>query len=96
MGELEDEFRRGPGRLVTKWRHYFDNYESHLAPLRGRPVLLLEFGVWHGGSLQLRRQGGVPTPTENSTQGVAGNRQVHRSLPGNEIAITSAGHWELH
>ena len=56
MGELEDEFRRGAGRLVTKWRHYFEIYERHLAPFRGRPVLLLEFGVWHGGSLQLWRR----------------------------------------
>ena len=56
MGELEDEFRRGSGRLVTKWRHYFEIYERHLAPFRGRPVRLLEFGVWHGGSLQLWRR----------------------------------------
>jgi hypothetical protein len=56
MGELEDEFRRGAGRLVTKWRHYFEIYERHLAPFRGRAVRLLEFGVWHGGSLQLWRR----------------------------------------
>ena len=56
MGELEDLFRRHTGRMVTKWRHYFEIYERHLAAFRGRPVVLVEFGVWHGGSLQLWRR----------------------------------------
>ena len=55
MGELEALFRQHTGRLLTKWRHYFEIYERHLAPYRNRPVTLVEFGVWHGGSLQLWR-----------------------------------------
>jgi hypothetical protein len=56
MGELEDLFRRHTGRMVTKWRHYFEVYERHLGAFRGRPAVILEFGVWHGGSLQLWRR----------------------------------------
>lgn len=55
MGELFEYFRNNPGRLVTKWKHYFEIYERHLAPYRGRPVRLVEFGVFHGGSLQMWR-----------------------------------------
>ena len=56
MGELEEEFRQHTGRLVTKWRHYFEVYERHFAPYRGRPIQIVEFGVWQGGSLQLWRR----------------------------------------
>jgi hypothetical protein len=42
--------------MVTKWRHYFEIYERHFAQYRGHPVRLVEFGVWHGGSLQLWRK----------------------------------------
>lgn len=55
MGELEAYFSANPGRLLTKWRHYFEIYERHFAPFRGRDIRLLEFGVWHGGSLQMWR-----------------------------------------
>ena len=55
MGELEQYFRANPGRLLTKWRHYFEIYERHLTQFRGREIRLLEFGIWHGGSLQMWR-----------------------------------------
>jgi cephalosporin hydroxylase len=46
------------GRLIDKWVHYLDIYDRHLNRFRqiGRPVRLLEIGVYHGGSLQLWRQ----------------------------------------
>jgi hypothetical protein len=46
------------GRLVDKWGHYLDIYDRHLGRFRniGRPVRLLEIGVYHGGSLQLWRR----------------------------------------
>ena len=53
MGELHDYFDNNPGRLIHKWWHYFGVYERHFGPFRGRPVRLLEFGVFHGGSLQM-------------------------------------------
>ena len=37
--------------LMDKWQHYFPLYERHLAPYRGRPVVMVEIGVYHGGSL---------------------------------------------
>lgn len=44
-----DSLGDGPG--IWKWRHYFDIYHRHLAPLRGRPLNVLEIGIYSGGSL---------------------------------------------
>jgi hypothetical protein len=50
---LREYLQNNPGRLIDKWVHYFDIYSRHLAPFRGQPVTLVEFGVLHGGSLQM-------------------------------------------
>lgn len=50
---LEAYFRGNQGRLIHKWIHYFDIYDRHFAPYRKKPVTVLEFGVSHGGSLQM-------------------------------------------
>lgn len=43
------------GRPFDKWIHYFDVYAATLAPYVGKPVRVLEIGVFHGGGLdQLR------------------------------------------
>ncbi len=52
---LLDYFLSNPGRLVSKWLSYFDAYHRHLQRFRGAPVTVLEFGVFHGGSLQMWR-----------------------------------------
>lgn len=52
---LEEYFRANPGRLIHKWIHYFDIYDRHFAPFRGKPANIVEFGVSHGGSLQMWR-----------------------------------------
>ncbi len=52
---LERYFRRNTGRQIHKWVHYFDIYHRHLAKYRFKPVVVLEFGVAHGGSLQMWR-----------------------------------------
>jgi hypothetical protein len=52
---LERYFRRNRGRLIHKWVHYFDIYDRHFSRFRGRPIVVLEFGVFHGGSLQMWR-----------------------------------------
>lgn len=56
-GELYRRFLDSAGRThqVHKWHHYFDIYERHFAPFRGRPVTVLEIGVFRGGSLELWR-----------------------------------------
>jgi hypothetical protein len=43
------------GRPLDKWAHYFPIYERHLARYRGRPVRVLEIGVYRGGGLDLLR-----------------------------------------
>ena len=52
---LEKYFRANTGRLIHKWMHYFDVYHRHFERFRGRPVVILEFGVSQGGSLQMWR-----------------------------------------
>lgn len=46
-------FSHNKGRVIHKWHHYFDIYHNHFQRFRGRPVNLLEIGVFHGGSLQM-------------------------------------------
>ncbi len=53
---LEAYFRGNPGRLIQKWHHYFEIYHRHFASFRGRSPVVLEIGVFHGGSLQMWRE----------------------------------------
>jgi Methyltransferase domain len=52
---LEVYFRANQGRLIHKWMHYFDIYDRHFSPYRGKAVNVVEFGVSHGGSLEMWR-----------------------------------------
>jgi len=52
---LEEYFRNNEGRLIHKWVHYFDVYHRHFQRFRDRPVVILEFGVNQGGSLEMWR-----------------------------------------
>jgi len=52
---LEEYFRNNQGRLIHKWMHYFDVYHRHFERFRGRPIVVVEFGVSQGGSLQMWR-----------------------------------------
>src|SRR4051794_9111867 len=45
VNPLEEYFRSNDERLIHKWTHYFDIYDRHFAPYRGKPVKILEFGV---------------------------------------------------
>ena len=53
QGDLEKWFRKDRAVKIHKWTHYFGIYERHLAPLRGKPVRVLEIGVYKGGSLEM-------------------------------------------
>ena len=53
---LDAYFRNNPGRLIQKWHHYFEIYHRHFAPFRGRSPVVLEIGVFQGGSLQMWRE----------------------------------------
>ncbi|HUR73411.1 MAG TPA: class I SAM-dependent methyltransferase [Sporichthya sp.] len=52
---LAEYFRNNPGRPIDKWMHYFAAYHRHFARFRGKPCIVLEFGVAEGGSLQMWR-----------------------------------------
>jgi len=53
---LADWFSKHDGRLVYKWSHYLDIYHRHFARFRGRSPVVLEIGVFHGGSLDMWRE----------------------------------------
>ncbi|CAN5713556.1 hypothetical protein BH11VER1_BH11VER1_26480 [soil metagenome] len=48
-------FSTHEGPLIHKWHHYFDIYHQHFARYRNTNVRVLEFGISHGGSLQMWR-----------------------------------------
>lgn len=53
MNDLEKYFFNNDKRLIHKWTHYFDVYERYFSRFRGTEVVILEIGVFHGGSLQM-------------------------------------------
>lgn len=53
MNDLQHYFQNNSGRRIHKWNHYFDIYERYFRKYRGREVVVLEIGVYHGGSLQM-------------------------------------------
>lgn len=53
MNDLEIYFRKNNARLIDKWIHYFDIYDRHFNRFRNKEVVILEIGVFHGGSLQM-------------------------------------------
>lgn len=60
-GEASNPLRRyfdsvveGPG--IWKWLHYFEIYHRHLQRFVGKPVTVVEVGVYSGGSLPMWRE----------------------------------------
>ena len=53
MNDLENYFTENTGNLIHKWKHYFEVYDRHFSRFRGTNVYVVEFGVSHGGSLQM-------------------------------------------
>jgi cephalosporin hydroxylase len=53
MNDLEAYFVANKGKLIHKWQHYFEIYDRHFSRFRGKEIHLVEFGVFHGGSLQM-------------------------------------------
>lgn len=50
---LLEYFENNDGRKIYKWLHYFDIYHRHFSRFRNEKPTILEFGVSHGGSLQM-------------------------------------------
>lgn len=53
MNELEEYFRNNNDKLINKWMHYFDVYDRHFRRFKGKEIVVLEIGVFQGGSLQM-------------------------------------------
>src|SRR4051794_11114919 len=52
--ELFSYFRSNrAGRVLDKWVHYFPVYSRHFEAYRGRPLKVLEIGIYQGGSLDM-------------------------------------------
>jgi hypothetical protein len=43
------------GRAMDKWTHYFEVYHRHFERFRGRPITMIEIGIFNGGSLRMWR-----------------------------------------
>jgi hypothetical protein len=50
---LAQYFLRNQGRQLYKWHHYFEIYHRHFQRFRGRSPVVLEIGIFQGGSLQM-------------------------------------------
>jgi len=53
MSILEQYFKKNTGRLIHKYHHYFDIYERYFQKYRNKKVVILEIGIFQGGSLQM-------------------------------------------
>jgi hypothetical protein len=53
VNDLERYFTENTGKLIHKWKHYFEIYDRHFARFRGQEITLVEFGVSEGGSLDM-------------------------------------------
>ncbi len=53
MNDLEKYFYKNDDRLIDKWSHYFDIYEQYFSKYRDKEIVILEIGVFQGGSLQM-------------------------------------------
>jgi hypothetical protein len=73
------------GRVVNRWRHYFEVYHRHFARFRGQCLTMIEIGVFNGGSLRMWRDYFGPQAT---IVGVDVNPECNRfSEPGIDIVI---------
>lgn len=53
MNDLEKYFAGNTGKVIHKWKHYFEIYDKHFSRFRGGITNIVEFGVCGGGSLQM-------------------------------------------
>lgn len=53
QSDLEKYFKQNDKRLIHKWSHYFDIYDRHFSRFRNKHLVILEIGIFHGGSLQM-------------------------------------------
>lgn len=55
MSKLQVFFENNTGNAINKWLHYFDIYDFWFKKYKNSPVVILEIGVYQGGSLNMWR-----------------------------------------
>lgn len=55
-GFLHKYFLANGGKKLHKWMHYFDIYERHFERFRNKSPVILEVGVFGGGSLEMWKE----------------------------------------
>jgi hypothetical protein len=56
MGKLHSIFLDNGGKIIHKWIHYFEIYESHFERFTGKSPVIFEIGVFAGGSIQMWKE----------------------------------------
>jgi len=54
--QFEKIFKEHNGNIIHKWHHYFEIYERHFQRFKNRKIVILEIGVYKGGSLEMWRR----------------------------------------
>ena len=55
MSELRTYFEGNTGNCINKWIHYFEIYEFWFQKYKNKPLVIMEIGVFQGGSLNMWR-----------------------------------------
>ncbi|SFL48484.1 class I SAM-dependent methyltransferase [Methylorubrum salsuginis] len=76
-------------RIATKWHHYLEIYDRHLSRYRGKPVRVLELGVYQGGSLQMWRRYFGPEAVIHGLDINGGCRQIEDEQPDLRLHLGS-------
>ena len=56
MNNLKNYFENNTSNAINKWMHYFEIYERHFKKYVGKEVVILEIGVYQGGSLKMWKE----------------------------------------
>jgi cephalosporin hydroxylase len=55
MSQFQEFFEKNTSNCIHKWIHYFDIYDFWFKKYKNKPVVILEIGVYQGGSLNMWR-----------------------------------------
>nr|WP_314897219.1 class I SAM-dependent methyltransferase [uncultured Flavobacterium sp.] len=55
MSQFQKYFESNTNNCIHKWIHYFDIYDFWFKKYKNKPIVILEIGVYQGGSLNMWR-----------------------------------------
>jgi cephalosporin hydroxylase len=55
MTQFQNYFENNTSNCIHKWIHYFDIYDFWFRKYKNKPIVILEIGVYQGGSLNMWR-----------------------------------------